>query len=275
MLTVSELYIYPIKSLGGIALNTATLTDRGFEHDRRWMLVDANDRFLSQREVNTMALLKVQLTENGLLVQNSSRPGAELLIPFAPQTSETLTVTVWSNHCRAIRVSDAADAWFTQQLGLPCKLVYMPDSTRRLVDGRYAHDKEITSFSDAFPLLLISQASLDDLNSRLEVPVPMNRFRPNIVFKGGTAFLEDSMKEFEINGITFFGAKPCARCVVTTIDQQTAAKAKEPLKTLSSYRTKNNKIYFGQNLLYQGSGHISIGDTITIHEQKAVEALPD
>jgi uncharacterized protein len=275
MLTVSELYIYPIKSLGGIALNTATLTDRGFEHDRRWMLVDANNQFLSQREVNAMALLKVQLTEQGLLVQNSSVPGAELLIPFEPETTDTFTVTVWSNHCRACRVSDAADAWFSKQLGLPCKLVYMPESTHRFVDSRYAHHKEITSFSDAFPLLLIGQASLDELNSRLSTPVPMNRFRPNIVFTGGTAYLEDSMKEFAINGIAFFGVKPCSRCVITTIDQQTGEKAKEPLKTLSAYRMKNNKTYFGQNLLYQGTGTVSVGDTITIHEQKAVEVLPD
>jgi len=275
MLTVSGLYIYPIKSLGGISLNAATLTDRGFEYDRRWMLVDENDHFLSQREVNAMALLKVQLTATGLLVQNSSKPGDELLIPFEPVTNESFIVTVWSNHCRAFRVSDEADAWFTKQLGLPCKLVYMPESTHRFVDSRYAHQKEITSFSDGYPLLLISQASLDDLNSRLPSPVPMNRFRPNIVFTGGTAFVEDSMKEFEINGVTFFGVKPCARCVITTIDQQTAEKAKEPLKTLSSYRMKNNKIYFGQNLLYRGNGVISIGDRITIHEQKMVEALAD
>lgn len=275
MLTVSELYIYPIKSLGGITLNTATLTDRGFEYDRRWMLVDENDKFLSQREVNTMALLKIQLTGRGLLVKNTGVQGAELLIPFEPTISETLTVTVWSNHCRAQRVSDAADAWFSEQLGLPCKLVYMPDNTHRFVDGRYAHNKEITSFSDGFPLLLISQASLDDLNSRLETPLPMNRFRPNIVFKGGTAFQEDSMKHFEINGISFYAVKPCARCTITTIDQQTAEKAKEPLKTLSTYRTKNKKILFGQNLLFHGTGSITIGDTITIHEHAPVELLPD
>jgi uncharacterized protein YcbX len=275
MLTVSELYIYPIKSLGGIALNTATLTDRGFEYDRRWLLVDEHNQFLTQREVNTMALLKVQLTEQGLLVQHIGDPGTTLLIPFQPEITESMMVTVWSNHCRAYRVSDVADAWFSKQLGLPCRLVYMPDSTHRFIDSRYAHHKEITSFSDAFPLLLIGQASLDDLNGRLPAPMPMNRFRPNIVFTGGTAFLEDSMKHFEINGIHFFGVKPCARCVITTIDQQTGEMAKEPLKTLSTYRTKRNKIYFGQNLLYQGTGVVSIGDTITIHEQQAVEALPD
>jgi uncharacterized protein YcbX len=275
MLTVSELYIYPIKSLGGIALNKATLTDRGFEHDRRWMLVDANNQFLSQREVNAMALLKVQIAEEGLLITNIAIPGEELLVPFQPAITETEMVTVWSNHCRAQRVSDEADAWFSKQLGLSCKLVYMPNSTRRYVDGRYAHNKEITSFSDGYPLLLIGQGSLDDLNNRLETPLPMNRFRPNIVFTGGTAFQEDYMKHFEINGITFFGVKPCARCLITTIDQQTAEKAKEPLRTLSTYRMKNKKIYFGQNVLPQGTGIVSIGDTIKLHEQKLVETVPD
>ncbi|WP_205512350.1 MOSC domain-containing protein [Longitalea arenae] len=275
MLTVSELYIYPIKSLGGIAVNSAILTDRGFAYDRRWMLVDENDRFLSQREVSSMALLKVALSGEGLLVKNTAVASTEYLVPFEPANSETITVTVWSNHCRAQRVSEAADAWFSEQLGLRCKLVYMTDSTRRYVDGRYARNKEITSFSDAYPLLLIGQASLDDLNSRLESPVPMNRFRPNIVFTGGTPFQEDSMKHFDINGISFFGVKPCSRCVITTIDQQTAEKAKEPLKTLGTYRVKNKKIIFGQNLLFQGSGSITIGDTVTIHESGLVELLPD
>ncbi|THU40844.1 MOSC domain-containing protein [Niastella caeni] len=275
MLSVSELYIYPIKSLGGIALNSVTLTERGFEHDRRWMLVDEHNQFMSQREVNAMALLKVQVTEQGLLIRNSKAPGAELLVPFLPATTDTFMVTVWSNHCRAQRVSDEADAWFSQQLGRLCKLVYMPNSTRRYVDGRYAHNKEVTSFTDGYPLLLIGQASLDDLNSRLATSLPMNRFRPNIVFTGGTPFLEDSMKHFEINGITFLGVKPCARCVMTTIDQQTAEKAREPLKTLSTYRLKNNKIFFGQNVLHQGNGLITLGDPITIHEQKLVEIIPD
>lgn len=275
MLTVSELYIYPIKSLGGIALNSASLLERGFEHDRRWMLVNANNEFLTQREITAMAFLKVQLTEQGLFITNISKPGEELFVPFEPTVAETEMVTVWSSRCRGQRVSDAADAWFSKQLGFTAKLFYMPDTTRRYVDGRYAHNKEITSFTDGYPLLLIGQASLDDLNSRLEQAVPMNRFRPNIVFTGGTPFQEDYMKHFDINGITFFGVKPCARCVMTTINQQTAEKAKEPLKTLSTYRLKNKKILFGQNLLHQGTGIISIGDTITIHEEKLVEIVPD
>lgn len=263
MLTVSGLYIYPIKSLGGIALNEASLTDRGFEYDRRWMLVDDENRFLSQREVAAMALLKVSIHDEGLLVKNI-RPGSSFIIPFQPTATETTMVTVWSDRCRAQWVSTNADAWFSDQLGISCRLVYMPDATNRWVDSRYAHNKEITSFSDGYPLLLIGQASLDDLNSRLQAPLPMDRFRPNIVFSGGTPFQEDVMKEFAIAGIRFFGVKLCARCTITTIDQQTAAKAKEPLKTLSTYRTKNNNIYFGQNLLFEGSGAICIGDTITI-----------
>lgn len=275
MLTVSELYIYPIKSLGGISLHSAPLTDRGFAYDRRWMLVDDNNQFLTQREVTAMALLQPQLTEKGLLVQNTRVPGEEWLVPFEPVTTNTAIVTVWSQHCRAQQVSTEADAWFSKQLGISCKLMYMPHSTRRFVDGRYAHNKEITSFSDGFPLLMIGQASLDDLNNRLETPLPMNRFRPNVVFTGGTAFLEDTMKQFEINGISFSCVKPCARCVITTIDQQSGEKAKEPLRTLATYRMKRNKILFGQNVLYAGPGEITVGDTITIQEKGIVELIPD
>jgi len=269
MLTVSGLYIYPVKSLGGIALNAATLTDRGFENDRRWMLVDDDNRFISQREVAAMALLKANIDEQGILIRHIGKPDTSFLIPFQPANTETTMVTVWEDRCRGQWVSAEANEWFSEQLGMSCKLVYMPDSTHRRVDGRYAFNKEITSFSDGYPLLLIGQSSLDDLNSRLQSPLPMNRFRPNIVFTGGDPFLEDNMKQFEINGVRFFGVKLCARCVITTIDQQTAEQAKEPLKTLSTYRSKNNKIYFGQNLLFHGNGTISIGDTITIHEQSA------
>jgi uncharacterized protein YcbX len=264
MLTVSGLYIYPIKSLGGIALNAARVTDRGFAYDRRWMLVDADNKFISQREVAAMALLKVSIQENGLCVKNSNKPDSFINIPFQPTLSETIMVNVWEDRCRGQRVSDEADAWFSEQLGRMCRLVHMPDATRRRVDGRYALDKEITSFSDGYPMLLIGQASLDDLNSRLPTPVPMDRFRPNIVFTGGEPYQEDVMKQFSIAGIHFMGVKLCARCVITTINQQTAQQAKEPLKTLSTYRAKNNKIYFGQNLLFQGSGTITVGDSIEL-----------
>ena len=266
MLTVSELYIYPVKSLGGIALPAAALTDRGFEYDRRWMLVDKNNRFISQRELAVMAFLKVSLQEDGLLVRNTAKADHSYFIPFQPLTTEMITVSVWSDICQAQCVSAEADAWFSEQLGIVCRLVYMPDSTLREVDESYAHNREITSFSDGYPLLMIGQASLDDLNSRLSSPLPMDRFRPNIVFTGGLPFQEDDMTQFSIGDIQFFGVKPCARCTITTIDQQSAVKSKEPLKTLSTYRARNNKIYFGQNLLFQGTGTIRTGDVINTRE---------
>jgi len=264
MLTVSELYIYPVKSLGGISLKEATLTDRGFENDRRWMLVDERHQFLSQREVPEMALLQVSLVEDGLLIQHKDRVDPALQIPFTTE-GESCRVTVWGDSCMAQWVSRQADAWFSEMLSTPCRLVYMPDASRREVDPGYAQHREITSFSDGFPLLLIGQASLDDLNTRLSLPLPMDRFRPNIVFAGGEPYQEDVMSHFRIAGIDFFGVKRCARCVITTIDQLTAEKGKEPLRTLSDYRRSQNKIYFGQNLLFQGEGKITVGDLL-IHK---------
>jgi hypothetical protein len=140
----------------------------------------------------------------------------------------------------------------------------MPDSSRRQVDEKYALQNDITSFSDGYPVLLIGQASLDDLNGRLDQPVPMNRFRPNIVFSGGTPYQEDGMKHFKVDGLDFFGVKPCGRCVMTTINQDTGSVGQEPLKTLSLYRTANNKVNFGQNVLHTGFGRIKVGDEIRI-----------
>ena len=263
MLTVSELYIYPVKSLGGISVPSALLTDRGFEYDRRWMLVDTHHRFLSQRELPQMALLQVRLHEQGLIIHHKNIDQPPLLIPAEP-TGESCQVSIWDDECSARWVDSHADEWLSRMLSFPCRLVYMPDTSRRLVDPVFAHRHEVTSFSDAFPLLVIGQASLDDLNTRLPSPLPMDRFRPNIVFTGGEPYQEDTMGHFQIAGISFFGVKPCARCAITTIDQQTAQKSKEPLRTMNSYRTRNNKIYFGQNLLFEGTGKISVNDRLVV-----------
>jgi uncharacterized protein YcbX len=143
----------------------------------------------------------------------------------------------------------------------------MPESSKRKVDPLYAiTNDDITSFSDACPILLIGQASLDDLNSRLEIPLPMNRFRPNIVFKGGFPYQEDSMKQFKITKMNFYGVELCGRCAITTTNQETAERGKEPLKTLATYRTINNKVCFGQNIISIGNGSISVGDTIELYE---------
>ncbi len=269
MITVSGLFIYPITSLGGIAVPAATITERGFEHDRRWMLVDVTNHFITQREIAELALLQVALTADGLQVTHKIK-GSSINIPFMPQTNETATVQIWNDQCAAQFVSHTADEWFSEMLSIQCRLVYMPDTTKRIVDTNYAAHKEITSLSDGFPLLIIGQASLDDLNSRLTEPLPMNRFRPNIGFTGGESFLEDSMQHFAINGINFYGVKLCARCPITTINQDNASKAKEPLKTLATFRMKNNNVYFGQNLLHNGEGMVSVGDEIIIHKLEAL-----
>ncbi|HKB45005.1 MAG TPA: MOSC N-terminal beta barrel domain-containing protein [Chitinophagaceae bacterium] len=268
MFTISQLNIYPIKSLGGISLNVARLTDRGLQYDRRWMLVDINNRFITQREFPVMSLLQVGLTQEGLKIYHKKISGETLFIPFQPQSSEMLMVEVWEDKCEAQLVSHEADEWFSDMLVMQCRLVYMPDTTNRNVDSSYAMNKEITSFSDGYPMLMIGQSSLDDLNNRLSEPLPMNRFRPNIVFTGGKPFEEDAMEHFVINKIDFFGVKLCSRCVVTTIDQDEATKAKEPLKTLATYRMQDNNVYFGQNLSSEGEGEIHTGDIIEIKTRK-------
>ena len=263
MLRVSQLYIYPVKSLGGIALDKATVTDRGFQYDRRWMLVDHNNLFISQREIHQMALLKLKITDNGILVNHSVK-NEFYTIPFEPTKNEFVAVTIWDDTCAGQFVSDEADQWFSKILEIQCRLVYMPDDSHRITDQRYTAEDSITSFSDAYPFLMIGQASLVDLNSRLNEPLPMSRFRPNIVFTGGEPYEEDMMHTFTIGNITFYGVKLCARCVMTTIDQETAIAGKEPLKTLARYRFKNNKIMFGQNLAHKGLGEIKVGDRLEV-----------
>ncbi|GAA3965082.1 MOSC domain-containing protein [Mucilaginibacter dorajii] len=262
MLQVSQLFIYPIKSLAGISVKSAAVTSRGFKYDRRWMLVDSQNRFLTQREHFQMALIKVSIQSDGLLVSHHAT--GSINIPFAYDANSKHDVVIWDDTCIGVYVSDELDGWFSSTLGIPCRLIYMPDDSEREVDQRYAQPGMITSFADAYPFLLIGQASLDDLNKRLPEALPMNRFRPNIVFTGGDAFSEDLMNHINIAGISFYGAKLCARCIMTTIDQQTGTKAKEPLKTLAKYRFKNNKILFGQNLVHQGDGTITVGDELTL-----------
>jgi uncharacterized protein YcbX len=263
MLQVSELFIYPIKSLGGISVQNAVVTSRGLQHDRRWMLVNEHGHFITQREFPQMALLKATVEAIGIVVYHHHSTGP-ILIPFNDDRKPLQQFAVWDDTCMGQYVSEEFDEWFSEALNMQCRLVYMPDDSEREVDQRYAKPGMITSFADAYPFLLIGQSSLDDLNKRMAQPLPMNRFRPNIVFTGGDAYSEDLMNQITIAGLTFYGAKLCARCVLTTIDQQTAMKAKEPLKTLASYRMKNNKIMFGQNLVHENTGIISVGDELNV-----------
>jgi len=262
MYIISQLFIYPVKSLGGFEVTSAQLTDRGFQYDRRFMLVDRSNNFLTQREHPVMSLLQTAIEGNELVIFHKNNAADKISVPLQPLPGATTKVKVWDDECTAQYVNYEADEWLTKQLFMPCRLVYMPDAEKRLVDEQYAKNKEITSFSDGYPLLIIGQASLDDLNSRLVEPLPMDRFRPNIVFVGGTPYDEDTMDLVKVNGIDMYGVKLCARCTITTINQSTAEKAKEPLKTLAGYRMRNNKIYFGQNILYKQTGQLKVDNVI-------------
>lgn len=261
-LVVQDIFIYPIKSLGGIRLSEALVEEKGFQYDRRWMLVVEEGLFISQRDYPQLALLSVELGENELMVFRRNEKENSIQIPFEAATGPEMLVTIWDDQVLAKVVHPEIDKWFSEVLDLQVNLVVMPENSHRKVDSRYAVNGESVSFADGMPYLIIGQESLNDLNSRLEIPVPMDRFRPNIVFSGGVAFQEDSLRKVKIGDLEFQIVKPCARCVMTTVDQETGEKGKEPLKTLSSYRTINNKVYFGQNVVALQSGKIKIGDVI-------------
>jgi uncharacterized protein len=262
-MTLAEIWIYPIKSLGGIALTEATVQERGLQYDRRWMLVEADGQFITQRKVHEMALIDVALIEGGLQVAHRSFSDDPLFVPFEPMSKAPLQVQIWDDKVEAVTVSDEADRWFSKYLGRTVRLVQMPEESTRLVDPRYAQQGEVVSFADGYPLLVVGQASLNDLNARLMEPVAMQRFRPNIVITGTPAYAEDAWKDIKIGSARFKVVKPCARCVLITIDPVTAQASSEPLKTLATYRKQNGKVRFGMNLL-AGPGHIAVGNRIEI-----------
>lgn len=261
---LSEIWIYPIKSLGGIALREAVVEERGLQHDRRWMLVDLDGKFITQRKVHEMALIDVALETDGLTVMHRSFPQDPLFILFEPTSSESIKVQVWDDQVEAITVSEEADRWFSRHLNRSVSLVKMPEQTKRLIDPRYAKNGEAVSFADGYPLMAISQASLDALNTRLPELVSMRRFRPSVVIQGTLPHAEDTWTNIRIGSATFKAVKPCARCVLTTIDPATGQTGSEPLKTLATYRNQNGKILFGMNLLAQ-PGLIAVGDRVEIY----------
>jgi uncharacterized protein len=235
-LRLSEIWVYPIKSLGGIRLQTATIREKGITHDRRWMLVDESGTFMTQRVTPAMALLKPSY-ENGNLKITHSKKGISHNISLNPSPLEQeQTVTIWNDSVQAFEVDKQTSAWFSDALELKCRLVHFPEKNDRAVDPNFSINKEHVSLADAYPFLMIGQASLDFLNSKLAKAVPMNRFRPNFVVTGSEPNEEDTWRNFTIGSNRFTGVKPCARCVLTTVNQDTAEKGDEPLRTLATYR---------------------------------------
>jgi len=263
LLTLSEINVYPIKSLGGISLQSSVVEERGLKYDRRWVLVDETNKFFTQRDFPEMALIKVEIEKDGLKLQHKTKNVEPLLVPLEFDHSKKNKVVIWNDTVDGVFYNNQIDDWFSNIIGIKCHLVKMSETTKREVDTTYAKDK-IVSFADGFPFLIIGQASLDDLNSKMEIPLPMNRFRTNFVFKGGKPFEEDEWKNFKIGEVLFEVVKPCARCVITTTNQETAERLHEPLLTLSKFRKVENKVMFGMNLVCHLTGKIRVRQQIEL-----------
>lgn len=268
---VSQLFVYPIKSCAGIALELAELSERGIKHDREWMVTDPSGHFLTQRELPKMSLVQSNLEEkNGSTTLSLSAQG---MTPYSVPALDQLMlrsalseVQVWNDLVNGIDCGDEAAQWLSDFLGRPCRLVQMPPTTLRRVDRLSAQPGfNKVGFADQFPFLLTTEESLCELNKRLDEPVPMSRFRPNIVVKGvDSPFAEDSWQTIKIGAVAFNLPKGCARCTIITVDQQTGKRGVEPLRELSKFRNFNNQVIFGQNLAHLGLGLISLGETLQV-----------
>lgn len=237
---------------------------RGIAADRHWMIVDAAGHFLTQREFPRLALIAPRLS-NGELEMTA--PGMTPLAVGIASDGPRVDVTVWDDRCVAIDHGPLAAAWLSDFLGVSCRLVRMADDVVRTVDPNYARSTDQVGFADGFSFLLASRASLDELNRRLSAPLPMNRFRPNIVIDGVEPFEEDGWKRIVIGGIGFCVAKPCARCAITTVDQRTGERSREPLRTLATFRNVPGRgVMFGQNLVHDRTGVIRVGAVVDVIE---------
>jgi len=262
MITVQSLHIYPVKSCRGIDVETAEVGPTGFRHDRQWMVAGADGTFISQRGHPVLARVLTRIQGNLLILDGPGLSPLEIALEGA--SGDNRSVVVWKDTCVAVTAGPEAAEWFSSLLGLACELVRQPEDGIRQVDPRYAASGDRVAFADAFPFLLIARTSVEDLNSRLDHPVPADRFRANIVIDGCEPYAEDGWTALEINQIGFRVAKPCARCVVITTDQRDGARSAEPLKTLASYRRVGGKVLFGQNLVHLGRGRIRIGDPVRV-----------
>ena len=263
-LTLSELYCYPVKSLGGFRLKQSRVEAFGLQHDRRWMVVDARSGdFISQRSHPQMALIRVEQLQQRIQLRHADGHNLQVM---RPDNQQLRIVTVWDDECQSWDAGDEAAEWLSERLEQECRLVFFPENEVRQVDMDYARKGDKTAFSDGFPLLLISQASLDDLNRRLDTPVEMARFRPNLVVSGCESFAEDNWKRIRIGDVMIRVVKPCSRCTIPNVSLNTGRREKEPVKTLSQYRRQGNKVFFGQNLIADNPGVIEQGMQVEIIE---------
>lgn len=259
-LRLSEIWIYPIKSLGGISLQSAKVMPKGLQFDRRWMLVDSEGKFLTQRVHSKMALFRQSLLNGQVHVTFN---GQSIAIPNTT-ANETFNARIWDDTVTVSEVNPQHSRWFSNHIGIDTRLVSFPEHNERRVDPEYVSHEEHVSLADAYPFMIIGQSSMDDLNKRLDDPISIRRFRPNFVFTGGEPYEEDTWKNIKIGSTEFIGVKRCARCALPNVDPDTAEKGVEPLRTLSLYRKAGTKVYFGQNLIALNHDEVRIGDRITL-----------
>ena len=261
---LSAIHLYPIKSGAALSLDNAEVEARGLAHDRRWMIVDPDGRFLTGRELPPLVRLQAVPTPDGLRLQ---APGATpLTLPFPPASAPRRTVSIWDDTVDAIDGGDDAAAWLSAWLGREVRLVHMDAAASRPVSLTHGQPGDEVSFADGYPLLVISQAALDGLNQRLTQPLPMLRFRPNLVVAGSAAHAEDAWRRVRIGALVFDAVKTCVRCVFTTVDPERGEidRSGEPLRTLKTYRRSPRGITFGMNLIARGSGTLRVGDAVDV-----------
>jgi uncharacterized protein len=266
MLTVAELFRYPLKSAAALPLAQAQVEPLGVEHDRRWMVTERDGTFITGRKDPAMLRIQAVPSATGLRL---STPGLPVLeVPVPSRDAPRLETSIWNDTCSAARAGEEADGWLSTFLGRPVSLVYVDERMERPVDPRCAAPGDKVGFADGFPLLLLSRASLEALNQRLARPVTMLHFRPNLVVEGCEPFAEDTWKRLRIGDVELEVASPCARCVFTTVDPLTLKQDPEgePLRTLNTFRRQKNKVMFGQNVVVRRPGKLRVGDAVEVLE---------
>jgi hypothetical protein len=264
---VRALFVYPVKSCRGIALDRAEVEARGLRHDRRWMVVDGAGTFVTQRTEPRLTQIEVAIDEKRVALVLSAPGQRALRLALAPHEGASVPVRVWRDDVEALHAGEEAVRWVSALLGAPASIVFMPDTVERPVRSDFARAGDHVSFADAFPLLVTTTDSLDDLNARLDRPLPMNRFRPNVVVGGCPPWEEDEWQRARIGAVPLRLPKGCDRCVVTTTDQLTGERGVEPLRTMATFRKRtDSKVYFGVNAVPDASGVIAVGDRVTVLE---------
>lgn len=265
-LKLESIYIYPIKSIAGISIKEAVVEERGMKYDRRWMLIDESNQMITQRKLHNMALIRMKIEEEQMVLRQSAKDPEVLKIPLQIHDGISIKASVWNDPVELIWPQLNADDWFSEILKTHCRLVYMPDDSPRQVDPKYVSKSMNTSLSDGYPFLLANTTSLNDVSQKSGIKPEMERFRPNLIVETPEPFEEDQWKRIAIGNISFRLVKPCARCVMVTIDQNTGKASKEPLKSMSTYRKIDKKILFGQNAIAEIFGSVTVGDELKILE---------